>query len=267
MNFKVFITEYTHTSFASCITHGIKHVMNIKHSLTKCTANVTICCWPEPHFYCVRQLGSRNKMFIWKYRLRHWNFSTASTAMWFTVHGQHDSRSRVKTYTRSLSCRPSFLSQARENTPPVEADSWKPLFDFTVYGQWVRPVYEAVWLRNISGFTMCSVCLFSTHLKWHSLRVSLCDFFFFFTVILLKRGKNAGLPPGWCGCCLCDSLTNLFLTPAVSTQMWQRIQASRCHTSHFQESWSSTAAYNAKSFSWLMQSQRPQHFFKLIWKN
>lgn len=108
--------------------------------------------------------------------------------MWFTMHGQHDSRSRIERYTRSLSCRPSFLSQARENTPPVDADSWKPLFDFTVYGQWVRPVYEAVWLRNISGFTMCSVCLFSTPEKpfTESLFVWLTHYFLFSFFLLLS---------------------------------------------------------------------------------
>lgn len=116
--------------------------------------------------------------------------------MWFTVHGQHDSRSRVKSYTRSLSCRPSFLSQARENMPPADADSWKPLFDFTVYGQWVHPVYEAVWLRNISGFTMCSVCVFSTPEMpfTESLFVWPTNFFSFFYCYLIEARKKCGPP-------------------------------------------------------------------------
>lgn len=118
--------------------------------------------------------------------------------MWFTVHGQHDSRSRVKSYTRSLSCRLSFLRQAQENTPPVDADSWKPLFDFTVYGQWVHPVYEAAWLRNISGFNKCSVCVFSTPemLFTESLFVWRTNFslFFFFYCYLIEARKKCGPP-------------------------------------------------------------------------
>lgn len=107
-----------------------------------------IYSWPFPHFCSAKQLVSRNEMFSWKYQLRLLNFFNdpycsviySKRMAWLQEQGPE--------LHRVPACWASFLCQAQVNMSPVDADSWNPLFNYTVYEHWVHTVPEDFWFQT-----------------------------------------------------------------------------------------------------------------------